>query len=170
MQDTGHIAKVCRARTSTRIKSAKKHHVPQQTKVVHEEEFLETENEIEENTYYVKKTVPGRVDPIWVSVEASGKVLNMERDTGALVSLILEETYRRTWRGRTTPMLKTTNKRLKTYTGDTIQVVGRDSGTSGRQQYGTEGQASIAGCQGQGIQFIGQGLAAAVEIRLAPDF
>ena len=32
----------------------------------------------------------------------------------------------------------------------------RDSGTSGRQQYGTEGQASIAGCQGQGIQFIGQ--------------
>ena len=46
----------------------------------------------------------------------------------------------------------------------------RDSGTSGRQQYVTEGQASIAGCQGQGIQFIGQGLAAAVKIRLAPYF
>ena len=46
----------------------------------------------------------------------------------------------------------------------------RDSGTSGRQQYGTEGQASIASCQGQGIQFIGRGMAAAVEIRPAPDF
>ena len=46
----------------------------------------------------------------------------------------------------------------------------KDSGTSRRRQYGTEGQAYIAGCQEQEIQYIGQGLAAAVEIRLAPDF
>ena len=97
-----------------------KHRVPQQTKIVHEEELLETEDEIEENTYYVKKTVPGKVEPIWVLVEASSKVLNMELDTGASVSLISEETYWPTWRGRTTPTLKTTNKPLKTYTGDTI--------------------------------------------------
>ena len=165
----GHIAKVCRARTSTRIKSAKKHHVPQQTKMVHKEEFLETEDEIEENTYYVKKTVPGRVEPIWVLVEASGKVLNMEVDTGASVSLISKETYRRTWRGRTTPTLKTTKKRLKTYTGDTIQVVGEIQVKVGVHNTGQKVKLPLLVVKG-GIQFIGQGLAAAVEIRLALDF
>ena len=32
----------------------------------------------------------------------------------------------------------------------------RDSGTSGRQQYGTEGQASIAGCRGKGSSLLGR--------------
>ena len=91
--------------------------------MVHEEELLKTEDEIEKNTYYVKKTVPGRVEPICVSVVASGKALNMELDTGVSVSLISKESYRRTWRGRMTPTLKTTNKQLKTYREDTIQVV-----------------------------------------------
>ena len=50
--------------------------------MVHDEEFLETEDEMKENTYYFKKTVPGRVEPIWVSVEASGKVLKWNLTQG----------------------------------------------------------------------------------------
>ena len=100
--------------------------------------------------------MPGRVEPIWVSVEASGKVLNMELDTGASVSLISEETYRRTWRGWTTPMLKTTNKRLKTYTGDTIQVVGEIQVQVGVNNTGQKVKLSMLVVRGKGSSLLGR--------------
>ena len=37
------------------------------------------------------------MNPPWVTVEAHGKQLKMEIDTGAFVSLISEETYKKMW-------------------------------------------------------------------------
>ena len=59
-------------------------------------------------------------------------------------------------------------QRLKTYTGDTIEVVGEIQVQVGVNNTGQKVKLPLL-VVGQGIQFIGQGLVAAVEIRLAPD-
>ena len=47
----------------------------------------------------------------------------MEVDTGALCSVISEETYKTLW-GDNPPKLNPTDVKLHTYTGETIQILG----------------------------------------------
>ena len=49
----------------------------------------------------------------------------MEIDTGASLSLISEETYQQTWSRDAAPPLLPSQAHLRTYTGETIQTLGR---------------------------------------------
>ena len=75
------------------------------------------------------------------------------RDVGVFDS---EETYRRKWRGRTTPTLKTTNKQLKTYTGHTIQVVGEIQVQVGGNNTGQKVKLLLLIVRGKGSRLLGR--------------
>ena len=61
-------------------------------------------------------------DPITVDLTLNGQKTAMELDTGAAVSLISEETYRRLL---PTSALKSTPVALRTYTGQSMSVAGQ---------------------------------------------
>ena len=63
-----------------------------------------------------------RVKPITIKVLVDQKKLVMEVDTGASMSLMSEEAYKRHWNGEDPPQLKHTDVRLRTYTGEAVQV------------------------------------------------
>ena len=56
-------------------------------------------------------------------VTANGVELKMEVDTGASVSIISEYTYNKLWTHNMPPLQETTLK-LRTYTGQTLQIHG----------------------------------------------
>ena len=57
-----------------------------------------------------------------IGVKANGADLSMELNTGAAVSIVSEETYKKTWqRG---PPLEPTSMSLRTYTGEELETLG----------------------------------------------
>ena len=66
----------------------------------------------------------GGNDPLLVTVTVNDKELSMEVDTGAALSVISESTYRSTWPEDTRPPLKPSNAKLRTYSGETLEVCG----------------------------------------------
>lgn len=63
--------------------------------------------------------------PFVVTPTVNNVDLVMEIDTGALLSLISESTYRESWPAQSTPNLEPTNVQLKMYTGKKIGVLGK---------------------------------------------
>eukprot|EP00731_Ephydatia_muelleri_P003665 Em0001g3665a len=63
--------------------------------------------------------------PLTQKVKLDGADLMMEIDTGAVVSVISEETYRQLWTTPRRPKLKPSDVYLRTYTGERIQVKGQ---------------------------------------------
>ena len=59
--------------------------------------------------------------PIEVEPDIDGVSVHMEIDTGASLSLVAEATFTRLWLGR---LLEPSTVQLKTYTGETLQVLG----------------------------------------------
>ncbi|RLJ22797.1 hypothetical protein DJ031_00255, partial [bacterium endosymbiont of Escarpia laminata] len=73
---------------------------------------------------YTLYTVKGpRPDPITTSLKVDGKLLPMEVDTGATLSIISEETWRRQW-SPPRPRLEGTQDTLRTYTGQCVKISG----------------------------------------------
>ena len=64
-------------------------------------------------------------DPLYVTVMANGKPLKMEIDTGASVSVISEDTYQKTWKGKQAPTLQLAKIRLRSFTGEEVMAKGR---------------------------------------------
>ena len=50
--------------------------------------------------------------------------VQMEVDTGAALSIMSHHTYQATWTEQSVPPIQSTNAKLRTYTGETIDVVG----------------------------------------------
>ena len=122
-----HIAKACRKK-GTQLSGGK----PERGKQKHSAKCIqgdstsgsESDREPEE-TFYVKKTTDKeKSKPIMVNVEADGQNLSMELDTGTSVSLISEKTYLSAWTEAERPPLHCSNKKLRTYTGESIPVMG----------------------------------------------
>eukprot|EP00731_Ephydatia_muelleri_P028865 Em0020g509a len=63
--------------------------------------------------------------PLTQKVKLDGADLMMEVDTGAVASVISEETYRQLWTTPRRPKLKPSDVYLRTYTGERIQVKGQ---------------------------------------------
>eukprot|EP00731_Ephydatia_muelleri_P013136 Em0007g446a len=63
--------------------------------------------------------------PLRQKVKLDGADLMMEVDTGAVASVISEETYRQLWTTPRRPKLKPSDVYLRTYTGERIQVKGQ---------------------------------------------
>ena len=130
----GHLASVCKSRPKGKHK---KH-----AKKVQQVEKKDDEKEEEDYPLYSLKTITadrpviGKPEeetedsvlvnivtadrPVVVDVDLDGKPYPMELDTGAVFSLISEETDKELWPGC---QLSATHVRLKTYSGEAIPVV-----------------------------------------------
>ena len=75
---------------------------------------------MQEYTLFAVGSSDGR-SPIDVELELDGHRIRMEIDTGASLSLVSEATFKRLWPGRP---LEPSTVRLKTYTGEVLQVLG----------------------------------------------
>ena len=135
----GHIAKVCRKAGSQKRHSQGAHHTRSRqrngrhrsTKYVTEEdertnsdESPEEESLPERETLdgmFAVKTVRETEDVIKVNMEVNGTTMPMELDTGASVTIISEGTFRKMLPKL---QLQPSTVRLKTYTGERMQVVG----------------------------------------------
>ena len=83
-----------------------------------------TKSEESQGLMYSLYTVKGpRPDPIITSLNVDGQILEMEVDTGATLSIVSEETWRRHWT-RPRPRLEQTHDTLRTYTGQCVKIKG----------------------------------------------
>ena len=62
--------------------------------------------------------------PIMVYVTLNNAKLKMEVDTGARYSIISETTYKKSWSNDQAPKLKPTTQKLRTYTGELLEILG----------------------------------------------
>ena len=64
-------------------------------------------------------------DPYLVTVTVEGATLQMEIDTGSALTLISQATFSKLWPEGQSPRLEGTTVRLKTYSGEELEVLGR---------------------------------------------
>ena len=112
----GHLAKVCRSkrRTEKRQSGQRRTHQLQ-------DEVTATSDDAAYALYYAPSDGS---PPLMVTMDISHAKLQMEVDTGAMKSVISDRTYRRLWSKDRAPPLQPTDAKLKTYTGERINVLG----------------------------------------------
>ena len=84
--------------------------------------FYHVECESGEEEYHVYRCEIRREDPFYHSMSLSGRKVTFEVDTGASLTVIGHEQFKRQFKGE---KLESTNVLLKTYTGEKIRPVGR---------------------------------------------
>ena len=120
----GHIAKVCRSKEGSRkTKPLTGNYRPQQAKWVQLQQTDDDGAEESDTDLPVLKvgSEARSAHPITVELGVNGKTLTMELDTGAAVSIISEQTQRKTFPD--TPLRRSTAI-LRTYTGESMTVAG----------------------------------------------
>lgn len=105
----GHLKSVCRNMKKMRPKKVLKL----------EEEEGETSDEDEYTIWAINSHQ--KKNAYMVKVDVEGKAIPMELDTGASLTLVAEETYRRHWPDKP---LEETKTKLHTYSGESIPVLG----------------------------------------------
>ena len=66
-----------------------------------------------------------KVDPYLATVTINGATQQMEIDTGSALTLISQATFSKLWPDGNAPHLESTAVRLRTYSGEELEVVGR---------------------------------------------
>ena len=111
----GHIASVCRQKAKRQSATGSK---PTHTVV----EADDVTKQPEYPMYTIKSSA---AQPIIVEVRLNDVPVSMEIDTGATLSIISKATYQATWpREEDAPPLQPSTTTLRTYTGESINVVG----------------------------------------------
>ena len=112
---TGHLKAVCRSRgVSTAPRENRQRAEQTDIRLVEE-----TERATEE--YTLNQLHTAGCSPLMVDVEVQGYTLPMEVDTGASLSLVSEDTFKRCWPSK---RLRPTRIQLRTYTGEPLMVRG----------------------------------------------
>ena len=106
----GHVSRVCRSKKGQAVQTVSE-------QVVLEESVDET---LEYPLHAV--TTQTNTTPITAEVSVDEKILCMEVDTGAAVSVLSETTYKRLWPEK---ILRPTTMKLKTYSGSPLTVLGQ---------------------------------------------
>ena len=141
----GHIARVCRSKARLSQKQQPTPHNPRTHQI---------EVQTEPQEYAMFYSGSGNPTPIQVTLSVSDVEVTMEVDTGAALSIISEDTYRRLWVQDNAPPLKPCTARLKTYTGEVISVKGAlDVLVTHR---GTSKQLSLVVVAGSGPSLMGR--------------
>ena len=140
----GHIAKVCHSKAKTQQNQTRTH------------QLHSAENSGDETVEYSLFHTQGQNSPapILVTLEVNGVNLIMELDTGATLSIISEETYRKLFPPGRAPTLKTSKAKLKTYMGEVIQTLGEIEVTV--QYKGQERKLSLLVVAGRGPSLLGR--------------
>ena len=107
----GHIARACRSKQRSQIRT---------------HQFLtSTTDQAETDEYSLYHTHgQGNTPPILVNLRLNGKDISMELDTGATLSIVSEKTYHSLFSPDTAPQLKASSAKLKTYTGEILNILG----------------------------------------------
>ena len=137
----GHLAKMCRTKKMSTTPPSRR---VQQTNWVEETPNSNSDNSIFQ--LHGKSSKPFTVD-----LCIDGITLNFEVDTGAAVTLISEETYRKHFPRKS---LQKTSLRLKTYTNDQVHVLGQ---VTVDVSYGTQkGTYTLYVVKGAGTSLLGR--------------
>ena len=127
-QKKGHIAKVCKSKKREQSSAQNADMKKKKPTKTGQCNFMETGDNEDEPPSELPPTLPlfqlkeHSSHPIVVSVLVNDKPLEMELDTGAAVSIISEDTHQSKFPG--VPLQKASVK-LKTYTGQTMEVCGQ---------------------------------------------
>jgi hypothetical protein len=123
----GHLAKACKSTRPQQSQGSTKqsYKAPHHTHQVHDTDpDSEYSSSSEEEVRGLYKIATPKVPPLKVSVTMNGTDVVMEVDTGASLSVMSENTYNQLWNGHG-PTPRPTQVKLKTYTGEPLQVKGR---------------------------------------------
>ena len=121
----GHIAKVCRSKqgqAKQRPPATKgKKYSPRTHRVAADE----GDQHLSDDEYTLFSTNDGKSAPMMATFMVNGTSLEMEVDAGASALLISEATYKALWpSAETAPPLQASSVRLRTYTGEGLDVKG----------------------------------------------
>eukprot|EP00731_Ephydatia_muelleri_P006940 Em0003g1188a len=115
----GHIARVCRSNKHPKKGRREVEQAKRDLKVVCDDE----ETEIGD-THMVYALGNEKCDPFIVPVYINGVCVHLELDTGASMTLISKKTLDKLWPRETRPKLRSTSTRLRTYRGESLEVLG----------------------------------------------
>ncbi|XP_024921034.1 uncharacterized protein K02A2.6-like [Cynoglossus semilaevis] len=146
----GHLEKKCRG--------AKNKNNPEKVKAKQNQaatHYVEEENEeaLCSIDMFAVETEEVPPMPYYATVTVQGKEIKFEIDSGATVSVISEETYRRTWRTKPPPLIPSKLK-LRTYTGQPIPHLGVLKVSIAVSDQRAEGRLVVA--QGSGPSLLGR--------------
>ena len=113
----GHIAKVCHSKTRDQKRPQRNAQTTHQVKP-------DDASDSEFSIYHTTTTDRVATKPYTVTVQIDRKDLTMEIDSGATFSIISNNTYETLWPKASGPKMSDTNIPLKTYTRETIKVLG----------------------------------------------
>ena len=115
----GHFARVCRSRKlQTQPSQSQENKDSKYSRTNH----IEAESPSAEAEYDLYNLHDNHTEPYHIMVTLNDLPVQMELDTGAAVSVISEATYNSIQ--RESQALEPSNSRLRTYTGESIQVLG----------------------------------------------
>ena len=134
----GHIAHVCRSKkgtehTKSASTSSHKTGVKSQStskinknssESTHSVESTITEADTDASAYTLFNVTSSPTKPFVVTIQINGAYLPMEVDTGASRTLISKATFDKLWSLHNAPSLQPTVSKLRTYTGENIEVLG----------------------------------------------
>ena len=116
----GHLAKVCRKRAKRQERPLSDSRKPKDTNRL----FAEPFDENPDPEYALFNISDSLAEPIIVKPNINGVKHSFEVDTGATRSIISHETYVKLWSTLEVPPLSLTRVKLRTYTGETVKVMG----------------------------------------------
>ena len=126
----GHIAAVCRQKAKRQPQSSNRSRGSSRTSSTRPtntiaEESDESSDETLEYPMHCLRTITDR-KPWSVELEIEGTSVRMEIDTGATLSIMSQATYDALWMTRddSAPKIKPTDAKLRTYSGEKLDVVG----------------------------------------------
>ena len=118
----GHLARVCHSKAKGAQSQQTPRPVRSQQNSTHLMAEAETADELA--TYTLFNVTTNVCKPLQVSLRINNADLMMEVDTGASMSLISNVTFQKLWPVRSSPALLPTKTKLRTYTGEQINVMG----------------------------------------------
>lgn len=148
----GHLAKVCRGGQSSSTPVESK--VNKDHKAYCMEPDLETPVNAETNYTMYKTSAQDKEPPLIANVLINKRMVSMEIDTGASVSIMSETTYDSVFKQEKPSLHKGEHVELRTYTGQKIPVVGSCSVTVEHNNQKTELPLLIV--SGQGPNLLGR--------------
>ncbi len=131
----GHIKQACKAKQTavacqkTTFKG-QRGEKGRRTYLVREEESNEMEDTLDINTIYSVFQVQPKVAPITQKVKVNGMEVDFEVDTGCGVTIISKEQYSKLWKQTDMPEWRPCSLKLKTYTGEKMEVLGQATVTA----------------------------------------
>ena len=120
----GHIARVCGSKQREPQAGERPSRKKQHTNNLMTDQ-PEEQASCDDEPVYSQFQLTDRVSkPLAVQVEANGRTLDMEVDTGASLSIISEDAYLATWPENERPPLQPSRVKLRTYSGDILRAKG----------------------------------------------